>query len=93
MTPDKNKKPLPSSTSFIFPERPTTYQQWKLNLQAVKILYLRGQWKHCAARCCQLLNEAVSLVSQITLDKSYLTDQLATSFTFDISPFLLRSFQ
>ena len=65
MTPDRSKRPLPSSTSFVLPEHPTTYQQWKTALQRVKILYLRGQWKHCVARCRQLLVEARSPVSAI----------------------------
>ena len=58
MTPNKNKRPLPSSTSMAFPEPPETFLQWKAALMQVAILYMRGQWKHCAAQCTQLLLEA-----------------------------------
>lgn len=65
MTPDKTKRPLPSSTSMAFPEQPRTRQQWRLALQRVKLLYVRGQWKQCAARCGQLLSQAVIPVRKI----------------------------
>lgn len=61
MTPSKDKRPLPSSTSMAFhqsPELPETFQQWKTALEQVNILYLKGQWKHCSAQCSQLLLKA-----------------------------------
>ena len=73
MTPDKGKKPLPPSTSIIFPERPTTYQQWTITIQRVKILYLRGQWKQCSLRCCQLLLEASAPVRASSTSQHCLT--------------------
>ena len=63
MTPSKTKKALPSSTSMAFPDQPTAYDQWKIALAHVKSLYLKGQWKQCAARCNQLLLEAKTPVS------------------------------
>lgn len=65
MTPSKNKRPLPSSTSMAshqFSEPPETFQQWKTALEQVNILYLRGQWKHCSALCNTLLLEAKNQV-------------------------------
>ena len=65
MTPSKNKRPLPSSTSTIFPEPPETFQQWRTALKKVNILYLRGQWKECFAKCNRLLLEAKTQVWSI----------------------------
>lgn len=62
MTPSKNKRPLPSSTSIAFSEPPETLQQWRSALGKVNILYLRGQWKYCSTQCGQLLLEAKTQV-------------------------------
>lgn len=66
MTPNKNKRPLPSSTSMAFPEPPETFLQWKAALRQVNILYTKAQWKHCAAQCNQLLLEAKTQVWSYT---------------------------
>lgn len=57
MTPSKNKRPLPSSTSMALPEPPETFQQWKTALEHVHVLFMRGQWKQCSAQCSQILLE------------------------------------
>ncbi len=57
MTPDESKRPLPSSTSMVFPEQPRTLEQWKSALSHVKNLYNRAQWKYCVAQCNHLLSE------------------------------------
>ncbi|KAG7005992.1 hypothetical protein G7Y79_00017g043740 [Physcia stellaris] len=66
MTPNKSKKPLPSSTSMVIPEpeEPQTSREWKIALQRVKLLYFKNQWKPCLARCNRLLesNHSVSTV-------------------------------
>ena len=71
MTPNKAKKPLPSSTSIIFlePEEPQTSREWKTALQRVKSLYLKSQWKQCAARSSKLLeiSGSVSIISSSAL--------------------------
>ncbi|KAM0804029.1 hypothetical protein BDR22DRAFT_641403 [Usnea florida] len=58
MTPSKDKRPLPSTTSMAFPKPPETFQQWKTALDQVKFLHLKGRWKECLAQCNQLLIEA-----------------------------------
>ncbi|KAI9698430.1 MAG: hypothetical protein M1836_004011 [Candelina mexicana] len=65
MTPLKTKRPLPSipSTSARCPpEHPTTFPEWQIALQGVKLLYLKRQYKQCASRCTQLLEEAKPLL-------------------------------
>ena len=64
MTPDKTKKPLPSSASSLLLESPATYRQWNRALQLVKVLFLRGQWKQCVTRCDKLLEAAGTPVSR-----------------------------
>lgn len=56
MTPDKNKKPLPYSTS-VYLENPRTPEQWRFALQLVKMMYLKSLWNQCSQRCGQLLLE------------------------------------
>ena len=55
MTPDKAKKPLPSSTSIAFLEQPQTPHEWRYVLKVIKVEYQKGQWKQCLKRCNQLL--------------------------------------
>ncbi|KAI9747554.1 MAG: hypothetical protein M1835_002037 [Candelina submexicana] len=65
MTPLKTKRPLPSipSTSARCPpEHPTTFPEWQIALQGAKLLYLKRQYKQCASRCTQLLDEAKPLL-------------------------------
>ena len=68
MTPSKSKKALPSSTSMVFPEQPTSYEEWKGALVQVKSMYLKGQWKQCSARCSQLILEAKTPVRTFASD-------------------------
>ncbi len=35
---------------------PHTDNEWKAVMEEVKILYLKGQYKHCSARCKQILD-------------------------------------
>ena len=63
MTPDKHKRPLPSSTSRFLPEQPKTTTQWKIALRRIKVLYLGGHWQQCSARCDQLLRNENATVS------------------------------
>ncbi|KAI9879953.1 MAG: hypothetical protein M1830_006261 [Pleopsidium flavum] len=58
MTPSKTKRPLPSSTSTIFPEQPGTYTEWQTTIEQVKLLYLKREYKQCAARCIQVLSDS-----------------------------------
>lgn len=62
MTPSTSKKALPFTTSTMFPGRPVTPEQWAMTLQRLKALYLRGQFRPCAARCDQLLSETKIMV-------------------------------
>lgn len=64
MTPSKSKKALPSSTATMFPDQPVTREQWAMALQRLKALYLRGQFRPCAARCDQLLSETKTMVKR-----------------------------
>jgi hypothetical protein len=75
MTPDKIKKPLPSSTSRIFPEQPKTIQQWQVALRRIKALYLGGHWKQCVTRCNQLLREEKSQVRWLYVQSPTRTDK------------------
>ena len=91
MTPTKSKKPLPSSISTPSFDPPETFQQWKAALEQVNRLYLRGQWKQCAAQCDQLLLEAKTkvLINNHAPQMS-LTRKLASSITRNLSPLLFR---
>ena len=55
MTPDKGKKPLPSSTSLVLLEEPQSSHEWRYVLKIIKIEYQKGNWKHSLNRCNQLL--------------------------------------
>ena len=94
MTPDTLKRPLPSSTSMLFPDQPETIRQWQLALQRVKLLYVRGQWKECAAWCSQVLSGAKSEVS-ITVASIFKIplNIAATTIARNLYKFLSRSFQ
>jgi len=35
---------------------PYTEEEWKAVMEEVKILYLKGQYKHCSMRCKQILD-------------------------------------
>lgn len=74
MTPSKEKKPLPPSSSsnmtVVVLDKPTTYLQWHTALQQVKVLYLKRQYKQCASRCNQLLSTApIEKVNQNSLSQ------------------------
>ena len=78
---------------MAFPEPPETFLQWKAALMQVSILYMRGQWKHCAAQCSQLLLEAKTSVWSSTLpnrSEMSLSKKSASSIARDLSPLLLR---
>ena len=55
MTPSKEKKPLPSSKSFVINIRPKTHKEWRDALDKVKGLFFENQLKECVARCEILL--------------------------------------
>ncbi|KAI4241063.1 MAG: hypothetical protein L6R40_004811 [Gallowayella cf. fulva] len=65
LTPVKGKRALPSSTSILFPELPTSQRDWQVALEHVKSRFLKGQWKECATRCHQLLHEAPDSPDQL----------------------------
>ncbi|KAK3178934.1 hypothetical protein OEA41_001072 [Lepraria neglecta] len=44
MTPDKGKRPLPSSTSRIFPEQPKIVQPWQVALRRIKVNLLHATY-------------------------------------------------
>lgn len=74
MTPSKEKKPLPPSSSsnmtVVVLDKPSTYLQWHTALQQVKVLYLKRQYKQCASRCTQLLSTApIEKVNQNSLSQ------------------------
>ena len=48
----------------MFPDQPVTPRQWAMALQRLKALYLRGQFRPCAARCDQLLSETKTMVKR-----------------------------
>jgi hypothetical protein len=35
---------------------PHTEEEWKTVMEEVKVLYLKGQYKHCSMRCKQVLD-------------------------------------
>ena len=55
MTPSKEKKPLPSSKSFVTNVRPKTFKEWRDALDKVKVLFFENQLKECVTRCETLL--------------------------------------
>jgi hypothetical protein len=56
-TPRK-RRPGPVTDLIIIPY---TEEEWKTVMEEVKILYLKGQYKHCSMRCQQLLNNKNSV--------------------------------
>ncbi|KAI9720022.1 MAG: hypothetical protein M1812_003148 [Candelaria pacifica] len=65
MTPQKTKRPLPSlpaTSARCPPEHPASFSEWQIALQGLKLLYLKRQYKQCASRCTQLLEEAKPLL-------------------------------
>ena len=60
MTPDKGKKPLPSSTSIAFLEQPQTLHEWQYVLKFIKVEHQKGQWKQCLKSCNLLLGAKFS---------------------------------
>lgn len=51
-TPRK-RRPGPVTDLIIVPH---TDNEWNVVMEEVKILYLKGQYKHCSARCKQILD-------------------------------------
>jgi len=51
-TPRK-RRPGPVTDLIIVPH---TDNEWKVVMEEVKILYLKGQYKHCSTRCKQILD-------------------------------------
>jgi hypothetical protein len=51
-TPRK-RRPGPVTDLIIVPR---TDKEWKVVMEEVKILYLKGQYKHCSTRCKQILD-------------------------------------
>lgn len=50
---------------FESPSTPRTSEQWKKALEGVKLLYLRRQYKQCAARAAEILRNANQKASSL----------------------------
>jgi hypothetical protein len=57
----RKRRPGPVPDSIIVP---TTEEEWKAVMEEVKILYLKGQYKHCSMRCKQVLDSTTVCVFQ-----------------------------
>jgi hypothetical protein len=68
-SPITPRKPRPGPVTDLIIV-PYTQEDWRAVMEEVKILYLKGQYKHCSMRCQQLLNtkDSVSL-----MDRSMIT--------------------
>jgi hypothetical protein len=85
-TTSRKARPGPVTDLIIIPY---TQEEWKIVMEEVKILYLKGQYKHCSMRCKQILEnikDAVSIFNRHVLHQ-YLTDTRTkhTLFTPSIS--------
>jgi hypothetical protein len=49
----RKRRPAPVTDLIIVPY---TEEEWKAVMEEVKILYLKGQYKHCSMRCKQILD-------------------------------------
>jgi hypothetical protein len=49
----RKQRPGPVTDLIIVPH---TEEEWKSVMEEVKILYLKGQYKHCSMRCKQILD-------------------------------------
>jgi len=49
----RKRRPGPVTDLIIVPH---TEEEWKVVMEEVKILYLKGQYKHCSMRCKQILD-------------------------------------
>jgi hypothetical protein len=49
----RKRRPAPVTDLIIVPH---TEEEWKAVMEEVKILYLKGQYKHCSMRCKQILD-------------------------------------
>ncbi len=49
----RKRRPGPVTDLIIVPH---SDNEWKVIMEEVKILYLKGQYKHCSTRCKQILN-------------------------------------
>ena len=49
----RKRRPGPVTDLIIVPH---TDNEWKVVMEEVKILYLKGQYKHCSTRCKQILD-------------------------------------
>jgi hypothetical protein len=56
----RRPRPGPVTELIILPY---TQEEWKKVMEEVKILYLKGQYKHCSMRCKQILDSIKDPVS------------------------------
>jgi hypothetical protein len=56
----RRPRPGPVTELIILPY---THEEWKKVMEEVKILYLKGQYKHCSMRCKQIFNSIKDPVS------------------------------
>lgn len=58
LLPSSSKRlPPPIQTEDLF-KLPYTPEEWRAELEEVKVMYLEGQYKQCSSRCIQLLEDA-----------------------------------
>ena len=60
--PTKKARPGPVTDLTIFPY---TQKEWAVVMEEVRMLYSKGQYKHCAMRCKQILDGIKDPVSSI----------------------------
>jgi hypothetical protein len=59
------RRPGPVTDLIIVPH---TEEEWKVVMKEVKILYLKGQYKHCSMRCKQILD---SITVGVSMNDAY----------------------
>jgi len=60
--PKLGRRPRPGPVTELI-ILPYTQEEWKKVMEEVKILYLKGQYKHCSMRCKQILDSIKNPVS------------------------------